>query len=1394
MRPEFAAMFDFARALGCLIPRSLSPRVSNLFRPVAFVGKRAAVSFLAALSMACLCAPGALAGALAQTAHFSSAIRPLGSGFSHPYGLAVDSAGNVFIADSGSGTVKEMVAVNGSVPTNPTIRRFGAGSFKVVFAVAVDAAGNIFVADQGVNLGEGTVKEILAIDGSIPDNPTIKTLASGFNEPMGIAVDAIGNVYVADGSTNFSGTVEEILAVNGSIPSNPTIRTLGSGFLCPSAVAVDAAGNVFVADYHNNVAQEIIAVNGVIPDNPTINTIATGFLYPSAIAVDASGNVFVTDRHNNAVKEIVAVGGSIPSNPTILILANQSPDDIWGGALDASGNFYFTDITTMKVEEIEVAHVDFSKVPVGGPSETLPVTFTFDSAGTLGGWRVLPGVPPVGQTTLEFSDVAPAQGQSAACTASQSYNTGENCTVNVKFSPLYPGVRTGSVQLLNMSGHVIAKALLKGIGVGPQIAFPGNQTVTTLANNFKQGSSVAVDSAGNIFVGDYWNIRVVEIPVGCKDISCQSVLPDSHLALDMFVDGSGNLFVVENDGEIKETPWTGGGYGPASTVVSSQGCVAGAIDANGNIYIVDVHGTVSKAPWTGSGYGTPVTVASGFGFWPTRLAVDSAGDIFVADDSNNAVKEIVAVNGIIPANPTVLTLGSGFNSPQGFALDAAGDLIVADSGHGAVKEIVAVNGIIPANPNILTLGNGFGIPSQVARDGAGNIYVAGSVNDSTIIKEIPLSIPQYTPSEPYVFPTATAMGATDAFDGPLSIVIANSGNADLHFPGLTSGLNPSVSANFAWDNQSTCTQTSSGSQTPFTLAEGGICTVAVDFTPVASGVVGPVQGQVTLTDDSLNASSPGFATQTIGVSGMAINATEISASNVSATYSPSSFSVTLSASVSSPSVAVNEGTVAFGVFNGSGPLCLAMSGTVSAGAASASCTVPSGTGVGSYIIEAVYGDPGGNFAESYDISHSLNINKATATVTLAGLAQTYTGTPRVVTASSSPSDLLLSFTYNGSSAAPTSAGSYTVVATVNDANYQGTATGTLVIGAATLTVTANNASKVYGTANPNFTGEITGAVSSDTFAESFTTTATTSSPVGAYLIVPSATGANLANYTPVIENGTLTVIKAGSTTSLSFSSSSITPGQSVTLSAQVSSATTGTPTGTVSFYDNGTLLDTVAISTGSASYSTTTLAASATHTITATYNGDANFNASSASASANTITVAPLDFTMNITGPSNLTVVPGGSVAYQMTVTPMYGSYAGTVSFIVTGLPPGATATVSPSSIAADGGTQTITITIQTAPLTARGDWTPKHTAQRMAPFALALLLLAGAGRLRRRGRALSRMLPVWLLAAAAALTALTGCGGASGFFGKAPQNYIVTATATSGTLQHSASFTLNLQ
>ncbi|HEY9072701.1 MAG TPA: NHL repeat-containing protein, partial [Desulfobaccales bacterium] len=169
--------------------------------------------------------------------------------------VLTDGSGNplatTYLSGNGVGPLVNFATVNAGAYTPSALTTLGTG-FSYPAGVAVDASGNVFVADTS----HGAVKEIVAAGGYT----TVNTLSSGFNNPRGVAVDGSGNVFVADWS---SSGVKEMVAVNGSIPaSSPTILALGSGFDLPTGVAVDGSGDVFVADRGSNKVKEMVAVNG----------------------------------------------------------------------------------------------------------------------------------------------------------------------------------------------------------------------------------------------------------------------------------------------------------------------------------------------------------------------------------------------------------------------------------------------------------------------------------------------------------------------------------------------------------------------------------------------------------------------------------------------------------------------------------------------------------------------------------------------------------------------------------------------------------------------------------------------------------------------------------------------------------------------------------------------------------------------------------------------------------------------------------------------------------------------------------------------------------------------------------------------------------------------------
>jgi hypothetical protein len=189
------------------------------------------------------------------------------------------------------------------------------------------------------------------------------------------------------------------------------------------------------------------------------------------------------------------------------------------------------------------------------------------------------------------------------------------------------------------------------------------------------------------------------------------------------------------------------------------------------------------------------------------------------------------------------------------------------------------------------------------------------------------------------------------------------------------------------------------------------------------------------------------------------------------------------------------------------------------------------TNAGSYTVIGAINDA--NYQGS--ATNTLVINKALAVISFGGpisfssLNQTYDGTAKAATTTTTPSGLAVSLTYNSSANAPTNAGSYTVIGTINDTNYQGSATNTLVINKAVLTVMADNKTKICGMPNPPLTASYSGFVGGENISVLsspviLSTTATNTSSAGQYPI--TASGAAAANYTIQYVNGTLQVYSA----------------------------------------------------------------------------------------------------------------------------------------------------------------------------------------------------------------------------------------------------------------------------
>jgi uncharacterized repeat protein (TIGR02543 family) len=667
---------------------------------------------------------------------------------------------------------------------------------------------------------------------------------------------------------------------------------------------------------------------------------------------------------------------------------------------------------------------------------------------------------------------------------------------------------------------------------------------------------IAVDSIGNVYIADRSNGRVLmETLVNTAGvISYNQTIVASGLENPDCVaaDGNGSVYIADtgHNQVLKETPVNTGGvisYTP-TTVGSGFAWPAGvAVDGNGNVYIAD---RANNEVWletlvnTGgvSSYNQTL-VASGLN-GPYGVAVDGSGTVYIADTFNNRVLMGTPTQ---YGNSTETLVAGSLNYPYGVAVDANGNVYITDSRNNQVlKETLANGGYTQT-----TVASGLNYPEGVAVAGNGNVYIADMNNNRALKLDL-------ADSPTLAFP---------ANDAPQTATIQNIGNAPLVFSNTPSPASP-----FTLDSSSTFLQLESG-----TLAPNQSATLVVDFLPTSAS---PFTRSLALIDNHLNQQPS--ATQNITLNGTGLITMTPATLPGGAVYG-ANYSTTISATG-------GTGPYTFTVYSGSLPAGLSLTGGTISGS-------PSSPGSSSFSITAT--DSNGATCTT---AYGLTVGQGTGSVILGSLAQTYTGSPRAATATTVPSAMTVTFTYNGSATAPTAPGSYTVVGTLSNTDYSGSATGTLVISPAI-------------SANPSYT-------------------------------VTFGTG------------GTTTATLTGTTS------------QTLASGASCSAVTANAPAGYV--FVNWT---------GTNGFTTSTANPLTVTNVTAAYAITANF-----SANAVVITTPPAP---------TLTVQSGGTATTTLTLSGQ-GSVTNPVTLTATGLPPGATCTFSNNAMTVSGGPATVNVTITT--------------------------------------------------------------------------------------------------
>jgi sugar lactone lactonase YvrE len=468
----------------------------------------------------------------------------VGGGLGLPVAVVIDSPakGNAFVVDSVHNTVRMYVGLAlGPAASVPEVTI--TGNFNHPMGIAVDASDDIFVADTG----NGVVKELVA-----PAYTTVKTIGSGFKAPAGLAIDGSGNLFVAD--TGFGNVFEVTAASNLS-----NVLALGSGFNAPSGVAVDKLGDVFVADTGNAAVKEIMAGGAV-------STVAGGFMTPQGIGVDPSGNVFVADPGANSVFE-VPVGTSKPVAIGRGAGAFKAP---MGIGLDTAGDVFIADggddsikLLLASLESEMVVDTVVTGLPIAKPRGV-----AVDAGGNV-------FVGDVGQTPPVVKQLL----------AQSRFTALHVLDINVQ--------AIGGVAL-DSAGNLF---VTDGSALFESSFASGYSAMKQLATGFNQAQGLAVDAKDDVFVADTGNNAVKEVTAGSNAVKA-----------------------------------IGSGF------KAPQGI---ALDAAGDVFVADTGDDAIKELLAAGGFTSIDLIGSGFNA-PQGVAVDAKGNVFVADTGNSALKEVLS--------------------------------------------------------------------------------------------------------------------------------------------------------------------------------------------------------------------------------------------------------------------------------------------------------------------------------------------------------------------------------------------------------------------------------------------------------------------------------------------------------------------------------------------------------------------------------------------------------------------------------------------------------------------------------------------------------------------------------------------------------------------------------
>jgi hypothetical protein len=1199
-----------------------------------------------------------------------------------PSSIALDGAGNLYIADSLHYRIRVVNAKTGIITTfagNGTPGYGGdngpalSATLNTPSGVAVDGAGNVYIADSGNNV----VRKVTASTGIVttvagngsPGSPTKvgdggAATAANLNNPQGVTIDIGGNLFIADCANHRIRRVDAATGIITTVAGNGTTNpaTGAGGFSgdggpatsaelnYPYTVAFDAVGNMYIPDSSNNRIRKVTPA-GVIStfagDGASDykgdggGATAAALFSPEGVIADPAGNVYISDTQNAAVRKVNALSGDIST-----IAVNDAGEDLYNGtlypisiyaptglAIDGYGNLYVANYYNQIVQQIQSNFVvlDFRYTPTRQGELSKPIVQTVENDGNA----------PFDVTSIVVGqNVALDSGTTTCVLSPPLMSVDEGCEVGVVFAPTKaivippPSINVQVIDnvYVGKTGDTANAPLdIQAWGIATVV----NATTTTLVSSLDpSGFGQSVSFTATVTTGQgtgaltgtvtfYYDGTAFPNTSACPN-------PVTLTAMDTATCASTALTV----GKHQITASYADNNTPTTHFASTSAALAQTVIEGTNTTL-----TSSANP---SGLGQSVTFTATVTSAGGSIAPD--GNVVFYDGST--LLGTGALNASGTATLTTSTLTNGFNSIIASYGGDAANQIQGSSSLVLYQAVLATSGVtVTSTPNPST----YGIPVtfSIAITATGSTGATGTVTISDGAN---------------VIGTANLVGTTGQTTFTTAALVVGSHAITVSYPG---------DPNYAAGTSAVLTQVVKQAQTTTTAA------------------VSP---------------NPAFA-------GGTLTATA---------------TVKLTQGVNVPT-----GTVTFT----SGTLTLGSAALGASGTATVNTTLP----IGTYSIVATYsGDV--NDAGSAASPIPLTVQIATTTT-----AVTANPSPAIV---DSAVALIAKVTGNG-----------------------GIPTGAV-------TITADGTA--IGTVNLDATG--TATVSISTFA------------AGTHSITASYAGD--VNDLPSVSSALSLVVQTIPTATALGATSSAGPPTQVALVATVIGSTGPTPTGTVTFTNEGTVIGSATLDSSGVATLNPNLAAG-TYSIVAAYSGDALHSASTSVPA--TVLGTPSSFSMTV-NPPTITVAASQNTTATVTFTSISG-FSDTLGLGCASLPAAVNCHFSsPTVTLAADGTQTAQVTIDTNnPLSGGASAMNAHADSKaslagLPLFSLPFTVLFGLifWRFRKRYRAVFTVVLALLLSGAAMM--LNGCSGFSQATAS-PGTYViqVTATGVNSDVIHYQSVTLTI-